>query len=1237
MSFSLVTVALILAASGAAVDERNIIHGIEIPSEGYCDQPYIVMNDLGEWVCTLTTGPGAEGNDKQHVVATISTDKGKTWGPLINIEPQGPPEASWVMPLKVGGRIYAFYDYNGDNLREVKLSDGGTTKRVDTLGHYVFKYSDDGGHTWSEQRYRIPIRTFDFDRENVYGGDVHFFWGVGKPIVHDGAAYIGVSKVGNFGKGFIERSEGIFLRSDNILTEWDPEKIRWETLPEGDVGLRAPQGPIAEEHNLTPLSDDSLYCTYRTVDGHSCHAYSRDGGRTWTAPEYMTYTPGGRQIKHPRAANFVRRFSNGKYLYWFHNHGGQTYDGRNPVWMSGGVEKDGFIHWSQPEIVLYDDTPSTRMSYPDFVELDGEFYATETQKTIARVHKLDRTLLEGMWNQHRNKTIVEDGLVLHATVENTKPGTEIAMPQLPTLEPGGGFTIELWLDVKDAPSAQALLDTFDADGVGIAVSRTQNGGIQLTVSDGTTRESFASDAGVLSEPGLHHVAIIVDGGPRIVTFVVDGVLCDGGAEMPQGWYRIDPALLDCNGSSSIHFADASGVAIESLRIYARYLRTSEAVGNWRAGLNGSEPEGEAYDVVVYGGTAGGAITAIAAANEGLNVVLIEPGAHIGGMVSGGLGRTDYGNQGVIGGMSRDFFERLGEHYGEDISWFFEPHIAEAEFREWLDETGVKVVFGQRVDSVDKHGTEITAMVMDDGTVYRAKLFADCSYEGDLMHRAGVLFTWGRESRDVYGESLAGRIERSPKHQFPGPIDPYDENGELLPLIYRGPAGAAGQGDRKVQAYNFRLCLTNRAENRLPFPKPEGYDPKRFELLKRYLTAYPDVPLDKTLSFGLMPEAKTDINNNGPISTDYIGGSWEYPEATYERRAEIWDETLQYIQEFLYFLANDPSVPETMQQEMNEWGPSADEFQDTDHWPHQMYIREARRMVGEYVMQQKDLQTDREKDDSIGMGSYNSDSHHVQRILAGSEDFEGDEASAINEGDMQVPVQPYEISYRALVPKRDQATNLLVPVCCSASHVAYSSIRMEPQYMIMGHAAGVAAALAIRDGLPVQDVPIGELQSKLKERDQIIGFEDVDAPFVKVSQLEGIVIDNPDAETTGQWSRSTSVGPYVGFDYIHELAEAEQSDARLRYLPKLPKAGNYEVRFSYSANPNRATNVPVTIHTAEGPVTVLVNERENQGELSPFISLGVYAFSGTNDGAVEISTQGTDGYVVGDAVQWLPVE
>ncbi|MCC6487256.1 MAG: FAD-dependent oxidoreductase [Candidatus Hydrogenedentes bacterium] len=1226
------------AATGISPDPRNILNGYEIPSEGYCDQPYIVVNDLGEWVCTLTTGPGAEGNDRQHVVATISRDAGKTWSPLIPIEPQDAPEASWVMPLKTpSGRIYAFYTFNAEDRREVLQSNGTPTKRVDTLGEYAFRYSDDGGHTWSTERYTVPIRAFDIDRENAYGGEVRFFWGVGKPMIHDGAAFIGLAKVGAFGQGFIERSEGFFLRSDNILTEPDPNKLRWETLPDGDIGLRAPAGPIAEEQNLVRLSDGSLFCTYRTTDGHPCHAYSRDGGHTWTASEYMTYTPGGRKVKHPRAANFVRRFSNGKFLYWFHNHGGKTYDGRNPVWLSGGIEKDGHIHWSQPEIVLYDDTPGTRMSYPDFIEQDGHYYISETQKSVARIHEVDRTLLEGLWNQRRNETPATGGLVLYSKAEDTKPGKEVPMMRLPGLRPGGGFTLDLWLDIKSAPVPGELLTTLDANGAGIAVSFAEHGRIGLTLSNGAIKESYSSDAGVLSTPGLHHVAMIVDGGPRIATFVVDGILCDGGEETTQGWYRVNPALLDCNGRGAIRIADAPGVSIVSLRMYNRYLRTSEAVGNWRAGFHTPMAEGETHDVVVYGGTAGGAITAIAAAKEGLSVVLLEPGQHIGGMVSGGLGRTDHGNKAVIGGMSLEFFQRVGKHYGEEVSWFFEPHVAEQVFRDWLAEAGVTVVFGQRVDAVDMKGARLIALAMEDGTVYRGRIFVDASYEADLLPRAGISYTWGRESQSVYNESLAGRIERSPKHQFPGPIDPYAADGTLLPLIYWGPAGDAGQGDRKVQAYNFRLCLTNRESNRLPFPKPEGYDPARYELLKRYLTAYPDLRVENIMIPSPMPEDKTDVNNNGAISTDYIGGSWEYPEADYARRAEIWKATLQYIQGFLYFIANDPSVPPALQAEMNTWGLSADEFQDTDHWPHQMYIREARRMIGEYVMHQQDLQTERTKEDSIGMGSYNSDSHHVQRVPARPNvEFAGDAPAVVNEGDMQVPVQPYEIAYRALTPKRAEAENLLVPVCCSASHVAYSSIRMEPQYMIMGQACGMAAALALRDGVPVQDVPVAALRERLSAQGQVLKAEEAKSPYFNAKDLPGIVLDNPDAEAHGVWRRASSVGPYVGFDYIHQGEDAS-GDCTLRYVPKLPKAGRYEVRFGYTAHPNRATNVPITVHTANGPVEIAINERETPGALIPFVSLGVFEFNAAGDGAVEVRTKGVDGYVVADAVQWLPVE
>jgi len=639
------------------------------------------------------------------------------------------------------------------------------------------------------------------------------------------------------------------------------------------------------------------------------------------------------------------------------------------------------------------------------------------------------------------------------------------------------------------------------------------------------------------------------------------------------------------------------------------------------------------DVAVYGGTAAGAIAAIAAANAGLDAILLEPRRHVGGMVSGGLGRTDYANQKVIGGMSRAFFERVGQHYGEPISWFFEPHVAESVFRDWLEEAGVSVYFGRRLSAVRMEGARIESVEMENGAVLTADVFVDASYEGDLMARAGVSYTWGREGQDVYGESLAGRIAHSPKHQFSAAVDPYDAKGNLLPLIYTGDPGRPGEGDKKVQAYNFRICLCSRKDNQVPFPRPQGYDPKRYELLRRYLEQTPGLKMNDVMIVSPMPNDKTDVNNRGPISTDYIGGSWAYPEASYERREEIWEEHVRYVQGFFYFLANDPSVPRRLQAEVNGWGLAKDEFADTGHWPHQLYIREARRMVGEYVMHQADLQTERTKPDSIGMGSYNSDSHHVQRIpVAPGERWP--EAGVVNEGDMQVPVKPYEIAYRALVPKRAECTNLLVPACVSASHVAYSSIRMEPQYMIMGHAAGVAAAQAITKGVAVQDIDTGELRARLRAQKQVLSLEDAGIQELDPRKLPGIVVDNADAETRGNWRTSTSVHPYAGEDYLHEDNKG-QGNASVRFVPDLPKTGRYELRIAYTAHPNRATNVPVTVNTAEGLVTLTLNQRKALGPNAPFLSVGKYAFGAKGAGYVELGTEGAGGYVVADAVQWIP--
>jgi hypothetical protein len=579
----LVSLVGVVAQADLPPDSRHIRNGYEIPSEGYCDQPYVVVTADGHWVCTLTTGPGAEGNDRQHVTATISEDRGKTWSPLIGIEPQGPPEASWVMPLIVpSGRIYAFYVYNGDNLREVIAGTDYARRRVDTLGHFVFRYSDDGGRTWSPERHRIPIRTFDIDRRNPYGGDVQFFWGVGKPILEAGRAYMGLAKIASFGQGFIEESEGIFLLSDNIVSEPDPAKLRWETLPAGGVGLRAPRGPIAEEQNLVALRDGSLYCTYRTVEGHPCHAYSRDGGRSWTGPEYMTYTPGGRMVKHPRAANFVRKFSNGKFLYWFHNHGGKSYEGRNPAWLAGGIERDGFIRWSQPEIVLYDDDPKVRMSYPDFIEQDGRVYITETQKSVARVHPIDPGLLEMLWTQHERKSVAREDLLLELAGERCRAGAAETLLPLPKWIPGEGMTVELWLTSNQRADA-TLLDTRDAAGKGFAVGLTARGGLTMTLSDGAVSASLNTEPNLITPDIRHHAVFIVDAGPRLLLVVLDGQLLDGGDTLEQGWHRLPDGLTDVN-SGPLRFLDAASGQVEMLRVYGRYLRVSEAIGNYRAGL-----------------------------------------------------------------------------------------------------------------------------------------------------------------------------------------------------------------------------------------------------------------------------------------------------------------------------------------------------------------------------------------------------------------------------------------------------------------------------------------------------------------------------------------------------------------------------------------------------------------------------------------------------------------------------
>ena len=596
-------------------DWRNIVTGREIPTESYCDQPYLVETDDGAWLCVVTTGAGVEGQPGQHVVTMRSVDRGKAWSDPVDVEPADGPEASYAVLLKApNGRVYCFYNHNTDNLRQARADDppyaGGFYRRVDSLGYFVFKYSDDGGQTWSRERYPIPVREMEIDRQNPYGGDVRYFWNVGKPFIYEGSAYVSLHKVGGYGYGFFTRSEGVLLKSDNLLREANPAKARWETLPQGDAGLRTPPGggPVAEEQSYVVLSDGSFYSVYRTIDGHPACAYSRDRGQTWTTPQYQSYAD-GRPMKHPRAANFCWRCANGRYLYWFHNHGGRfirgervkSYEDRNPVWLCGGVEADtpqgAVIHWSQPEILLYDDDPYVRMSYPDLIEADGRYCFSETQKNVARVHEIPSAFLEALWGQFDTSLVAEEGLLLDLRAESGALPAQVAMPSLPlfterdrqradygTRQLRQGFAVDLWLRFQTMRPGQVLLDSRSEGGQGLAMESMPRGTVRIVLSDGRTENSWECDPGLLAAGSPHHMTINVDAGPRIITFVIDGVLCDGGEWRQFGWGRFSPHLRHANGSGALRIAPAFEGSIERLRIYNRYLLTSEAIGNWRAGL-----------------------------------------------------------------------------------------------------------------------------------------------------------------------------------------------------------------------------------------------------------------------------------------------------------------------------------------------------------------------------------------------------------------------------------------------------------------------------------------------------------------------------------------------------------------------------------------------------------------------------------------------------------------------------
>jgi hypothetical protein len=524
------------------------------------------------------------------------------------------------------------------------------------------------------------------------------------------------------------------------------------------------------------------------------------------------------------------------------------------------------------------------------------------------------------------------------------------------------------------------------------------------------------------------------------------------------------------------------------------------------------------DLCVYGATAGGVAAAVQAARMGKTAVIAEFGRHVGGVTSGGLGATDIGNKAAIGGIAREFYHRIALHYADsnawrfeqreeyfakrggrstlsDLSspdatmWTFEPHVAEDIFFQMLTEAKVGVYFQQRLAAVKKEAGRITEIAMENGKVYRARMFIDATYEGDLMAKAGVSYTVGREGNTNYNETLNGIRAETPKHQFTVAVDPYRKPGDadsgLLPFIQPGDGGTPGEGDARVQAYNFRLCYTQDPANRLPHRKPAKYDPAQYELLARYLEALVAAGHKPELKAFWdpiwMPNHKTDINNNGGFSTDFIGANYAYPEAGYAARAQIWQAHEDYIRGFVYFLATSPRVPETIRAEMKRWGPARDEFMDTGHWPQQLYVREARRMVSDYVMTEHNCRGRQTAEDAVGLAAYTMDSHNCQRVVKGGH--------AENEGDVQVGgFPPYPISYRSIVPKAGQCDNLLVPICLSATHIAYGSIRMEPVFMILGQSAATAAALALDGHSSVQKLPYETLRARLLADRQVLQWK-----------------------------------------------------------------------------------------------------------------------------------------------------
>lgn len=637
------------------------------------------------------------------------------------------------------------------------------------------------------------------------------------------------------------------------------------------------------------------------------------------------------------------------------------------------------------------------------------------------------------------------------------------------------------------------------------------------------------------------------------------------------------------------------------------------------------------DICIYGGTSAGVIAAYTAQQSGKSVLLIEPGRHLGGMSSGGLGFTDIGNKYVVQGLALDFYRRLGTHYGKLEQWIFEPSVAETIFKDYIKRAGIEVWYENRLSDVEKQRNSITTITLEDSKhpnhttnrKVRAKVFIDCSYEGDLMAKSGVSYIVGREANSQYGETYNG-VELMDRHQFPDGIDPYKIKGDstsgLIYGINPAPVNSNGTGDKKVQAYNFRITLTNRPENRIPITKPDNYNPSRYELLLRLKELHPWNKHTDVFIWSDMPNGKTDINNFGGFSTDVIGENWNYPDADYEERARIWKFHEDYTKGLLYFVGHDERIPESIRNQMLEWGYPKDEYTDNGHWTHQLYVREARRMIGELVMTQHHCQGRETVTDGIGWAAYTMDSHNCDRHIVNG--------MVKNEGNVEIGgFSPYPISYRAITPKQNEVQNLLVPVCLSTSHIAYGSIRMEPVFMVLAQSAAIAAGQAIdKYDNCVQKVDAKAILKEFREN-----------PLADKSQPE-ILIDNHDTshvQRTGEWK--TEIWKAYGPDFFSDDSKGKNLKT-IQYTPVIPVDNLYEI-YAYFPKVQNATTQTHTdiydgneLHKKIIRSSDIVVEGQTSGE---WVSIGQYKLTKGMDNYVRISNEEADGIVVADAVLFIP--